>query len=87
MIRLMNLFRMKGVRFWHMRVTEKDVRLRISLFGCDEALAYAADANIAIEVEHRVGLSFILHRYRRRAGLAVGAVLAAVLVFSSMLFV
>lgn len=87
MIRLMNLFRMKGVRFWHMRVTEKDVRLRISLFGCDEALAYAADANIAVEVEHRVGLPFILHRYRRRAGLAVGAVLAAALVFSSMLFV
>ena len=87
MMRLMNLFRAKGVRFWHLRVTEKDVRLRISLFGCDDALAYAAGVGIAVEVERRTGLPFLLHRYRRRAGLAVGALLAAALVFSSMLFV
>jgi len=87
MIRLLNLFRNKGVRFWGLKATDKDVRLKISLFGCDDALLYAKEANIQLTVEKRVGLPFFIHRYRGRVGLAVGGAMALTMIFASLFFV
>ncbi len=86
-IRLLNLLRNKGVSFWGFCSTDRECFFKISLFGCEEVLEYAKEANIELTVERRVGLPFILHRYKNRIGLAVGGLIAMAMVFSSIFFV
>ena len=87
LIRLLNLFRNKGVKFWGFKETEKEVSFKLGLFGCDSALEYAKEANIQLVVTRRVGLPFFTYRYRKRAGLLVGMILGFALILASSLFV
>ena len=86
-IRLLNMLRNKNVSFWGFRATDKEVFFKISLFGCERVFAYARDANIELTIVRRVGLPFFTHRYRGRVGLAVGALIAMAMIFSSIFFV
>ena len=84
---LLNICMQKSIPYSGFRALRDRVilRLRISEFN---KLKTEADARgISYTVEKRSGLPFILGKYKYRAGLMLGLVLSAVLVFASHQFV
>ena len=84
---LLNICMQKSIPYSGFRALRDKVvlRLRISEFN---KLKTEADARgISYTVEKRSGLPFILGKYKYRAGLMLGLVLSAVLVFASHQFV
>lgn len=80
----LNRLNESGVPFWGARADGGCGHVRVSLFH--HSVTVSASEGIA-EEEKRFGLPFIIYKYRRRAGLAVGTVIGLLIMFASSLFV
>ena len=74
----------RGVVFWGVRIQDGYGFVRVTL--SDHARALSAAGGIAEEVT-RIGLPFIIYKYRNRIGLLAGTILGLLLMFVSSLFV
>lgn len=77
--RFINLCRRFGVSIWGLEGTEKGLRARTDIRGYKKLHIPALRSGMKIRREGEHGLPFILHAFRGRFGLAVGAVAFAVI--------
>ena len=79
----LNALNSSGAYIWQMRSDGATARARVSVFGYKTAMKAAGGFGSA---EKARGLPFIIYKYRKRAGLAVGSALGLILIFVSTLF-
>lgn len=77
--RFMNLTVRRGIRLWDACPTENGVSGKLKLSDYRAIRTTARKCRIRLRVTERHGLPFLIARYRRRRGLAVGAVLGVLL--------
>ncbi|NCA68273.1 MAG: hypothetical protein EOM87_09460, partial [Clostridia bacterium] len=84
---LLNALNSDKVLFWGAKNKDEYMYVRLSAFSCGHGLKAAEKANIDIMIEKAVGLPFIIYKYRKRHGLAVGTAIGLILMLISTLHV
>lgn len=85
--RLMSLCAKNNVIMWKCRNINHVFTGYTTVFGYHKMHRYARKAGVRTRVIQRKGLPFILHRYRKRVGIAAGAVLCAVFLIFMQQFI
>ncbi len=86
--RFINLANMKGLGIWDIkRMGENLFCLSISVADFKRLKNILRKTNTRVHILKKTGLPFLLHRYRKRAGLYIGALLFTVIVFLMSAFV
>ena len=76
-VRLLNLLTEKRLLFWRPEHCEGGLRLRCSLFTMEWIRLAAARAEIPLTVERAGGGPCVVYKYRKRLGLVLGSLTAA----------
>ncbi len=87
LIRLINLYKNSGIYFWGLNADENGVTLKVGIFSAERALSLASEIGVSLTVLKSVGLPFIINRHKKRFGILAGAIISAIIVFSSIFFV
>lgn len=85
--RLMNALNEEKALFWGAKNKDGHMYMRFSAFSAPHALRTAKSAAVDVEIVKAVGLPFIIHKYRKRHGLAFGTLLGLGLMLYSTLYV
>ncbi|MBP5155016.1 MAG: sporulation protein YqfD, partial [Clostridia bacterium] len=82
-IEFLNALNASGAYVWRLQSDGTAARARVSVFGYKTAIKAISGLGRA---EKAYGLQFIILKYKKRAGLAVGSALGLILIFVSTLF-
>lgn len=85
--RFMNLCRTKNISVKKVKKTESGYRFLISLSDYRHIRPIARKTKTIPYIKKRYGLPFLLHRYRKRKGLAIGILLFLGLIYTMSLFI
>lgn len=78
--RFINLLNMNGILYWDLLPDKNGYRGTMLLSDYRSIRPLARRAGVRLRVKHRTGLVFFIRKYRRRKGLLIGAVAAALLI-------
>lgn len=84
---LINKASRNGITFWGLYPQEKKIMGSIGLKDFRFLLKLRRQARAKIKISQKIGLPFILHRYRKRAGLLLGAVIFLVVLKVLSMFI
>ncbi|HHT53596.1 MAG TPA: sporulation protein YqfD [Clostridiales bacterium] len=85
--RILNLCLKYGIIYKDLKLGPGSITLECSMYTAELLRLACAERGISLWVVEKYGLPVILRRYKRRVGVLVGLILAAVLVFLSERFV
>ncbi len=84
--KILNICMRYGFVYRYMRRGGDEFSLECSMYTADMLKQVCSRCEIKINIAEKYGLPYILSRYRKRAGLLSGLILAAALIISSELF-
>lgn len=85
--RFINLCCNKNIFIWDLQPVEEDYRFHITIKNYKRLKPIARKTGIVPKIIHKIGLPFILHRYRKRKGFFAGIFICMILVYMLSLFI